>query len=126
MGFVKRILITLVVGIILISVFFVITNSITKYTGFSVSNANENYKKCLSEQEITLYIQTEKVSETLKDFELIQYFEYIKIKNCLIDKETCLQDGVDSFPTWIIGDNKINKDINSEELSEISGCKIDK
>ena len=126
MEFGKRILITLVVGIILISVFFVITSSITKYTGFSVSNANEDFKKCLSEQKIVLYINTEKVSETLKNIELIQYFEYIEIKNCFRDKDTCLQDGVDSFPTWIIKENKINRDITSEELSELSGCKIDK
>jgi len=124
MGFQKRILITLIVGIILISVFFVITNSITKYTGFSVSNADDNFKKCLSEQEIILYINTEKVSETLKDIELVQYFEYIKIKNCLIDKETCIQDDVNSFPTWIIRNNKINRDITSEELSELSKCKL--
>ncbi len=126
MGFQKRILITLIVGIILISLFFVITNSITKYTGFSVSNADNNFKKCLSEQEIILYINTEKVSGTLNDIELIQYFEYIKIKNCFRDKDTCIRDGVNSFPTWIIRDNKINRDITSEELSEISRCKLDK
>ena len=124
MGFPKRILITLVVGIILISVFFIITSSITKYTGFSVSNA-DNFKKCLNEQEIILYINTEKVSETLKDIELIQYLEYIKIKNCLIDKDICIQEDINSFPTWVIKDNKINRDITSEELSELSGCKLD-
>ena len=126
MGFQKRILITLVVGIVLISVFFLITNSITKYTGFSVSDADNNFKKCLSDQEIILYINTEKVSETLNDIELIQYFEYIKIKNCFRNKDTCIQDGVNSFPTWVIRDNKINRDITSEELSELSGCKLDK
>jgi len=126
MGFPKRILITLIVGIILISLFFVITSSITKYTGFSVSSAGDDFKKCLSEQEIVLYINTEKVSETLNNFELMQYFEYIKIKNCLMDKETCLQEGVDSFPTWIIKENKMNRHITAEELSELSGCKLDK
>ena len=126
MGFLKRILVTLVVGIILISVFFIITSSITKYTGFSVSSAGGDFKKCLSEQEIVLYINTEKVSETLKDFELIQYFEYIDIKNCLMDKDVCIQDGVNSFPTWIIKDNKISRDITSEELSELSGCRLGK
>ncbi len=126
MGFQKRILITLVIGVVLISVFFVITNSITKYTGFSVSNANEDFKSCLNEQEIILYINTEKVSETLNDIELIQYFEYIKIKNCFRDKDACLQEGVDSFPTWVIKNNKINKDITSEELSSLSGCELEK
>lgn len=126
MGFLKRILTTLVVGIVLISVFFIITSSITKYTGFSVSDADNNFKKCLSEQEIILYINTEKVSETLNHIELIQYFEYIKIKNCFRDKDTCIQDGVNSFPTWVIRNNKINRDITSEELSELSGCELDK
>ena len=126
MEFQKRILITLIVGIVLISMFFIITNSITKYTGFSVSNADANFKKCLSEQGIVLYINTEKVSETLNDIELIQYFEYIKIKNCFRDKTACIQDKINSFPTWVIRDNKINRDITSEELSELSGCKLDK
>ena len=126
MGFKKRILITLIVGVILISVFFVITNSITKYTGFLVSNADDNFKKCLNDQEIVLYINTEKVSETLNNIELIQYFEYIKIKNCFRNKNACIQDKVNSFPTWVIKDNKINRDITSEELSELSGCKLDK
>lgn len=125
MGFGKRILITLIVGIVLISVFFVVTNTITRLTGFSVSNS-EDFKKCLSEQEIILYINTEKVSETLNDFELMQYFEYIKIKNCFRNNNVCLQDGVDSFPTWIIKDNEINRDITADELSEFSGCEIDK
>ena len=126
MEFQKRILITLVIGVVLISVFFVITSSITKYTGFSVSNANEDFKSCLEEQKIILYINTEKVSETLKDIALIQYFEYIKIKNCFRDNNVCIEDGIDSFPTWVIKNNKINRDITSGELASLSGCELKK
>jgi hypothetical protein len=70
MAFQKRILITLLLGVVLISAFFVITTAITKYTGYSVVGVDSNFKACLSQQEIILYINTAKVSETLNNLEL--------------------------------------------------------
>ena len=74
MAFPKRILITLVIGVVLISVFFLVTSNITKYTGYSVVSVDEGFKECLEGQNITLYINTAKVSETLNNLELVQYF----------------------------------------------------
>jgi len=126
MGFKKNILITIIIGFILISIFFVITNAITKYTGFLVVDTENNFEECLEERDITLYINTEKVSETLNNFNLIQYLEYIKIKNCFRDKSSCLNEGIDSFPTLVINGNKIKGDITAEKLSEVSGCNLEK
>ena len=121
----QRILITLVVGIVLVLGFFFITDSITKHTGFSISNLKENdFTSCLKEQEIDLYINTEAPAKTLKKTVLFDYLQYFQIINCLNNNEGCLKNNLNSFPTWVINKKKINRDITFNELSEYSGCKL--
>ena len=122
----KRILITVIIGIVLIIAFYFITNAITKYTGFFVSGIGEtedDFNVCLKEQDITLYVNTEDIANTLKDIQLLDKLENFKIKNCLRNNEECSGKGINSFPTWIINKNKIDRDISLDELSEYSGCK---
>ena len=120
----KRILITVIVGLALIVAFYIITNAITKYTGFLVvGESKENdFNICLNEQDITLYVNTEDLANTLKDIQVFDELKNIKIKNCRRDKEECLGKGVTSFPTWIINNKIINRDISLDELSKYSGC----
>ncbi len=129
MKFQKRILIiTIIVGVILISIFFAVTNAITKYTGFSVVDADNSFEKCLREQEITLYINTYNSVETLRgfDMDLKEYFKDIKIVNCVRDNKICLEKGINSFPSWMIKNEKIEKGIDIKKLSEFSGCRLSK
>lgn len=117
---------TIIVGIVLIIAFYFITDAITKYTGFFVSEAksmDEDFNVCLKEQDIALYINTENLADTLKDIQVFDKLENFKIKNCLRDNQECLEKGVTSFPSWIINNVKINRDISFEELSDYSGCK---
>ena len=120
----KRILITLIIGIVLIVSFYFITNAITKYTGFFVADESKesDFNLCLKEQDITLYINTENIANTLNGIQVFDELKNFKIKNCLRDNKECLEKGVVSFPTWIINNNKIDRDISFEELSEYSGC----
>jgi hypothetical protein len=121
-----RIMITLVIGVVLIASFYVITEAITKYTGFFVSNnadAKSDFKICLSEKDITLYINTANTANTLKNIQLIDYLDSIKITNCISNNNPCLNKDISSFPSWIINENKLNKDITLEELKQFSGCK---
>ena len=119
----KRILVTIIIGAVLVLSFYFITNAITKYTGFSISRDNGNdFEICLKEQDVVLYVNTNQIATTLKDIELFDYLQHFEIMNCLINNQVCLDNGVNSFPTWIINDNKINKDINFQKLKEISGC----
>ena len=126
-GMQKRILITLIIGLILIVAFYIITSTITKYTGFFVSSAEEtpksDFNNCLNEQDITLYVNTENIANTLKDIQVFNELNNVKIKNCLRANEECLGKGITSFPTWIINNKIINRDISLEELEEYSGCK---
>src|SRR4030042_5353825 len=99
----QRILITLSVGIVLLLGFFFITDSITKHTGFSISNLKENsFTSCLKEQNINLYINTKSPAKTLKKIILFDYLQYFKITNCLNNNQECLKKNINSFPTWII------------------------
>jgi len=119
----KRILITIGLGLILMLGFFIITNSITKHTGFSISEYEEdNFGFCLKEQKINLYINTDESAKTLQEIMLFNYLQYFQITNCLNNNQECLENNINSFPTWIINGNKINKDIDFKGLLKYSGC----
>jgi len=123
----QRILITIGIGVVLVLGFFFITDSITKHTGFSVSESKENdFGSCLKEQEISLYINTDNTAKTLKNIILFDYLQYFQITNCLINNQECLKNNINSFPTWILKGQEINRDIYLNELSEYSGCKLTK
>ena len=119
----RRILITLGVGLLIILIFFLITQNITKYTGFFISEDEKetDFQSCLTKQDIILYVNTNDVS-TLQNIELFDYLQYFGIMNCLRNNQFCLDNGVDSFPTWIINNQKINNDINFQQLKELSSC----
>ena len=122
----QKILITLLIGAVLILGFYIVTDLITKITGFSVSEESEekDFEKCLKEQDIVLYINSENVAQSLKNTQLIDYLEHVDIINCLRNNQVCLEKGVNSFPTWIINENRISRDISLGELSEFSGCRL--
>ena len=128
MKFRKRILITLGIGILLVFAFFFITESITKYTGFSIAQSEENYFEiCLKEQDIALYINTNDAATTLKGIKLFDYLQYFEITNCAVNNQKCIEEEV-SFSekniNWIINSKKINKDIGLQELKDYSGCEL--
>lgn len=121
----QKIMITFATGIILAFGFYLITNIITKYTGFSVSAIEEDdFMNCLKEQEITLYINTEDVTGTLQNIRLKDYLQYIKVKNCLRSNSKCLEEGVTSYPSWSINNKLITEDIDVGQLKELSRCRL--
>jgi hypothetical protein len=120
----KRIIISLVVGAILITMFYAITTAITKYTGFSVAETDNTFENCLEEKEIILYINTNNAVETLKSQELFNYLQYFEIHNCNINNIPCIENKINSFPTWVINNQEYTGDMKLSKLEEISGCKI--
>ncbi|MEM0465701.1 MAG: hypothetical protein QXW97_03310 [Candidatus Pacearchaeota archaeon] len=122
----QRIVITTGIAIILILVFYLISSAITKYTGYTISqNYKENdFKHCIKEKKIILFVNTNDVVQTLKQLSVNEYLEYMFIKNCMVDNTDCINREVRYFPTFLISENKIEKDISVEELSFYSNCKI--
>jgi hypothetical protein len=127
---VKRVLFTLGIGFVLIASFYAVTEAITKYTGFMVINEERinDFSNCIEEQNITLYINSQDSTKTLRKINLIEYLDHINIKNCAKNNTECIEKNIDSFPnpTWSINGKNINKDINLIELSELSRCKLPK
>ncbi len=121
----KKAIFSAVAIVVLVLLFYLVTNSITKYTGYSISSTkNEEFTDCLNSKDITLYINSENPIETLKDFKSHEYFPSIKIINCLGDIDSCETNGLQDFPTWIIDGKKFSGDISPNELSKISGCEL--
>ena len=121
----KRILITITIGIFLMLGFYIITEGITKYTGFMIFCYENDFEKCLKKQDINLYLNTQKLSKTLKDIQLIDNLGQVKITNCAINNKNCVENKVNFSEGniyWIINENKVNRDINFEEFKEFSGC----
>jgi len=123
----KKFLITLGIGVVLVISFFLITEAITKLTGYSISDDEEKdgFEKCLEEQDITLYIRSDDFVKILNDVELKDYLEDFEIFNCLRNNQVCSGKGISSFPyTWVINEKKFEKDISLRELVESSGCNL--
>lgn len=123
----KRVLLTLILMILLIISLLYLTGAITRYTGYIIGekiDKDAEFKNCLSEKNIILYINTENPDVTLKEIKLNEYLSSIKIFNCLRNNDLCQEKNINNFPTWIIDDNKIENDISLEELKEYSKCKM--
>ena len=122
----QRILLTLGIAIVLVAGFFIITEAITKYTGFSITAESDidNFKICLREKDIILYVNTNNFAESLSEIKLTEYLEDVGIVNCLRNKQVCLDAGVNSFPSWGLEGELAKGDIEIGVLSELSGCNI--
>lgn len=121
----KRIFITIIAGILAVLAFYLISSAITKYTGYSVGDKETDFKACLKEKTLVLYVNTEDLASSLQKLKLIEYSDYFEIINCAINNKPCLEKDISSFPdpTYIIEGKKVIGDISINKLSEISGCK---
>jgi hypothetical protein len=121
----KKVLITLGIGIVLIVVFFLITEAITKYTGLSISEDPLNdFRDCLNTKEITLFINAYDPTATLRNSRLIDYLSSFNIMNCLYDMDYCMQAGVEEYPSMNIEGQLYSGEVSVEELAQHTGCKL--
>jgi len=112
----KKFFILVSILAVLLIAFYLATGAISKYTGFSVFDEKYDFRKCLEEKDITLFINSETPLESLKENPLYNYLDSIDIINCKRNNG--------HFPSWVINDKLIKKDISIIELSESSGCKL--
>ncbi|VVB78126.1 Uncharacterised protein [uncultured archaeon] len=125
---IRRVVISLLILAMLVIIFYIATSTITKYTGYSISektDKTQEFKSCLNEKNIVVYVNTNDVSKTLKDLKTTDYLEGIKIFNCNEDNEFCNKNKiVGPFPVWEVNNNRVYSDISLEELQTLSECKL--
>lgn len=123
----KRFFISLGTFALLLIIFFFITSSITRYTGYSITPTDEktDFEKCLEEQHLILYINTVDSTKTLQEMPLEEYLQYFDIINCEINNQPCIENKINSPPTWVINEYKIEeKEISLSDLIKFSGCRF--
>ena len=89
----QKILITLVIGIILISGFYITTKLITEITGFSIFGSEDrqnSFAGCLKEQEISLYVKTSKDRNNIA--------QILEIADAVIVGTSIKEDGITTNP----------------------------
>jgi hypothetical protein len=125
---IKRVAFTIVALFILAGGFYFITEKITKYTGFFVSDGDKknDFENCLKEKNITLFIDSEDSVKTLLEINLTNYLDDFKIINCNRNNQPCLDKAINNYPTWVINEGYIEGNITLEELSKFSKCNVPK
>lgn len=122
----RKVVITLIVLIALVAVFYFASDNITKYTGLLISgdifDNKEASFECLDGKDVTLYINSEDISDSLEKLELGDYLLHVEVFNCLRDNQECLENGVDSFPSLVVDGVKVNGEISVDSLLRGSGC----
>jgi hypothetical protein len=124
----KRVIVltTIVILLILLGIFYLITKSITHYTGYTILEnqdiESEKALSCLTNSEITLFISNNQELEQISYLQINEYLEHIMIIDCSNQKEICSKENIKVYPTWKINKNKIEKNISEQELLEYSGC----
>jgi hypothetical protein len=123
MGPKKRIFVSLAILIVLVGAFYVITNEVTKYSGYSVSETYSDYEKCLMKQQLTLYLNSDDSDSIIKNAGVVDYIQFFKIKNCKTNNSPCLDNDITNFPTWNINGNKIEGELSMSQLTSLTSCK---
>ncbi|MBS3080748.1 hypothetical protein J4221_04715 [Candidatus Pacearchaeota archaeon] len=114
------ILVSILVLLLLVVLFYVISNSITSYTGFVL--LDDPYRDCLENKDIKVFINSADSGEAIKKLKLLEYADSFDMYNCLINNEVCTFNNINSFPTFMINGKKIEGNIDKETLSKFSGC----
>ena len=119
----KRIFISLGILVALIIGFFIITSTLSNSTGLSVSdNSKNSSESCISKQNIILFINSADSDNTLKSIALTDYLQYFQIHNCFTNNQPCVDNHIDTFPTYILNGKKYVGDITPADLGKYTGC----
>ena len=123
----KGVIVSILFIVALVGLFYSITFQITKHTGYFIFNKDSRESEiryCLENNPITLYINSENPEKTLKTMNSAKYFDSIKKINCLDNQELCIKNKISSFPTFVINNTNINKDLTVPELTNYAKCKL--
>ena len=124
----KKVIVTFILLIILVAGFWLISKAITTYTGYSVTGIKnlDKFVNCLNEKKVELYV-TNGCPHCKKQKELFKgYLDNLKVIDCIENSELCVEKNIFQVPTWIINNQKYVREKSLEEISELSGCELNK
>lgn len=126
----KKVLLSVVILLVLVAGFYLTSRAITRYTGFTItgniiSESNiESFAKCLSENNVELYVMAGCSHCAEQEALFGKYLKYLDLTDCATNLEICLNKQIGIFPTWIINGKLIYGFRSLEDLNELSGCKL--
>lgn len=114
---------SLVLLVLLVVGLYVVAHSITKYTGYVVSDSSSEFDRCLKTKNISLYVEDYDI-EVLQNLKAADYLVDVDISGCVLNRIDCMRDNVIDYPTWVIGDVKIVGDIDVYTLADVADCEM--
>jgi glutaredoxin len=86
----------------------------------------DSFAQCLSEKRAVMY-GTQWCSHCRNQKAMFgDSFKYIIYSDCDTNKEACEIAGVNSYPTWIINNNKYTGEQDLSKLASLTGCELPK
>ncbi|MFH1770777.1 MAG: thioredoxin domain-containing protein [archaeon] len=84
----------------------------------------DDFATCLFEKDVTMY-GTEWCSHCQNQKkEFGKSFKYVNFVDCDKNRDECLGEGVEGYPTWKINDNLHPGEQALERLAALSGCEL--
>ncbi|TSC85463.1 MAG: thioredoxin [Microgenomates group bacterium Gr01-1014_16] len=84
----------------------------------------DQFAKCLADKGITMY-GADWCPHCQNQKKLFgSSFQYVPYVECPNVPKLCVDKGVNGYPTWILGDTKLEGEQSLAKLSEISSCPL--
>ncbi len=119
-----RVLLTIAVLVGIVVVFYFISDNITRYTGLLISedvlDREIRSLNCLEDRDVVLYINSADSAASLRESSLSDYLSYIKIFNCLENKDYCLMKNIS--PPQLSVDEILYDEFDGGFLEVVGGC----
>jgi hypothetical protein len=89
----------------------------------------DEFAKCLSDKDMTMFGAYWCPHCNNQKQMFGPSFKYVKYVECdpkgdNANPQLCTENGIDGYPTWIYGDNRLPGEQTLQELSSVSGCNL--
>ena len=112
--------VTVVIGIILSSVYFANSSALQVPPG-----KYDDFAKCLTEKGVVMH-GTDWCSKCIEQKALFgTSFDFVDYFNCDYNKEACRAAGVSGYPTWVIEGRLYPGKKPLDQISSLSGCELE-
>jgi len=112
----------MILGVIIILVLIILI--LNPFKNNSKPGKYDAFAQCLTDAGLKMY-GTDWCSHCQNQKELFgSSFQYIDYINCDKNKETCLIEGVQGYPTWKIDGKSYQGEQTLENFAQITGCEL--